>query len=923
LKKRRVHPTVNQREIGVQKHILYTKLQRPPVAPDILQRPRLLDRLNEGRHRTLTLISAPAGYGKSTLASRWVAACDSPSGWVSLDETDTDLRTFLSYVLAAVRSLSPKTQFRTEALLEASQLPSASVLAHHLLNDLHQIAEPFILVLDDYHHIRGESSVHDLLTEILAHPPKAMHLVLLTRRDPAFPLATMGGRGQVTEIRAGDLRFTPAEAAAFLKKKLRIPLDDATAALLDKKTEGWVTGLRLAGLYLRDQDDLKHRVRELRGSSLHITEYLVSEVLSRQNADIAAFLVETSILDRFCAPLCQAVHLRGAERRNGEQAFEAQGFIDWLVEANIFVIPLDDQGYWFRYHHLFQEFLQAMLRKQSNADAVAGLHMRASNWFAENGLIEEAIRHALAAQDAQAAVRLVVEHRYDLLNTSQFSRLSEWLRFLPEEAVLKNPLLLTTQAFMGLVFNPETDIYTYTELARRMAVTLSADSPDSLMFNGEIAVLQSVQDVILGRAATAIANAKKALQLLPRQTFYFRSLAIGAMAAGHQMEGDCSRGAKLMRDSLADPDWPVGIRAKMWLYLCIISFMDANTSAAVFSGRECLKIGGSTQFIHPKNNTRFFLGAIHYMRNELAEAKNYLKNIMKDREVSEPCPVVQASGILGFIHMAEGCPEEANRIIESISLDSWNMQDGYALSTREALPVELALRQGRVDEARRLSVGIDFDVSPPYWFPIVPQLTRIKLLLAEGADKSLKEAHIQLAELDEQMGRIHRKNVRIDVLALLALICHKSGEETAALEKLRAALALAEPGGWIRNFVDLGAPMRDLLERLIQVQPEHQYAQQVLAACNTAVQSNEPSGPDAEKRSGLSGKATVPILTQREIEILPLLAEGLSNKQIAAKLFVAQVTVKTHLQNIYRKLNARGRIETLKKASELGLITSD
>jgi LuxR family maltose regulon positive regulatory protein len=908
--------------MGVKPHILRTKLQVPRVAPDILPRARLLDRLNEGRQRTLTLVSAPAGYGKSTLASRWVAACGSPSGWVSLDERDRDLRTFLSYVLAAIRSLFPKTELGTEVFLEASPLPSVSVLARHLLNDLHQITKPFILVLDDYYQIQ-DSPVNDLVMELLAHPPQAMHLVLLTRHDPALPISSMRGRGQATEIRAADLRFTAAEAAGFLNKMLKVPVDDATAGLLEKKTEGWVTGLRLAGLYLRDRNDLKQRVQELSGSSRHIAEYLFTEVLAKQNPEIAAYMVESSILDRFCAPLCQAAHAKGIERQNEKQGLDAKQFIDRLVEANIFVIPLDDQGYWFRYHHLFQDFLQESLRKQACPATIAGLHMQASKWFAENDLIDEALQHALAAGDTPAAVHLVLQHRYELLNTSQFARLSRWLSLLPADAVAENPFLLMVQVFLGVEWSLDADLFACMERARRKADALPAEYPDLSTLTGEIALMQSVQNVVLGQPSSASIHAQKALQLLPKHALFSRSMAVAVIAVTHQMEGDRSQGVKVLSDALAESEWPAGIRTRIWHHLGLLTFMDADSSGVLFAGHSCLENPGSTPFIQPRSNMQFSMGAVHYLRNELTEAKRHLTDVLMNCALAEAKYVVQACGILGFIRLAEGYPEEARHNLESVTANSSNMQDTFALATRDALLVEFALRQGEVDEARRLSVGVDFDLRPPHWLPYVPQLTRLKLLLAEGTDRSLREARTLLLELDERMARINRRNVRIDVLALLALVCHKLGEETAALEKLQAALDLAEPGGWIRNFVDLGTPMADLLERLNQTQPVHTYTQQVLKACRVEALGNPPTDRDAEKTLRISGQAAVPILSNRETEILHLLAEGLSNKEIASRIHVATETVKTHLQNIYGKLHTRGRIGALKKARALGVIATD
>ena len=344
--------------------ILYTKLQRPAAAPDILPRARLLEQLDKGRQVTLTLISAPAGYGKSTLASRWVASCECPSGWVSLDESDSDMHMFLSYVLTAIRSLFPKAELRTETFLEATSLPPASELARHLLNDLHQIPVPFILVLDDYHHIRRGAPVNDLLDEFLAHPPRGMHLVLLTRQDPALTIATMRGRGLLNEIRASDLRFTPDESAEFLSRMLNVIVDPTTTALLEAKTEGWAVGLRLAGLYLQGQKELKRSLQQLSGNSRHIAEYLLAEVVSKQHPEMVSYLLETSILDRFCAPLCHQMRQIRSHGHVKESEVGAEQFIQWLADANLFVIALDNEGYWFRYHHLFHDFLKGELHKQ-------------------------------------------------------------------------------------------------------------------------------------------------------------------------------------------------------------------------------------------------------------------------------------------------------------------------------------------------------------------------------------------------------------------------------------------------------------------------------------------------------------------------------------------------------------------------------
>jgi LuxR family transcriptional regulator, maltose regulon positive regulatory protein len=908
--------TANGAEIGLKQGILLTKLQRPNVAPDIFPRARLLDQLNEGRHRPLTLISAPAGYGKSTLASRWVATCASPSGWVSLDESDSDLRMFPRYVLAAIKSASSKLEFRTEALLEASQLPSALVLAHQLLNDLHQITKPFILVLDDFHRIH-ETSVHDLVTEVLAYPPQAMHLVLLTRRDPPLPIAKLRGRGQVTEIRSADLRFAPDEAAGFLNKMLKVPVDDDTAALLDQKMEGWVTGLRLAGLYLQGQKDMKLRVQELSGSSGYIAEYLAAEVLSRQHPEMVSYLLETSILDRFCAPLCGQMHQKQSSK---QPEFSADQFIQWLVDSDLFVIALDDEGYWFRYHHLFQAFLKGELRKQRTADRIADLHRIAGTWFAENDLIEEAIRHLMAAGDLSSAIQLIVDHRYELMNTSRFFRLNRWLTFLPENKVAENPLLASTRAFIGIEQGKDADAYAFTENAGRMLAALSPKSEAYPILKGEVLVLQSLVDLLKGDAQSGLAHAQEAFDYLPENAVMIRSLQVGVNSACYQMTGNGKQAVAMIRDVLSNSILPANIQARMHYYLCIVQYMEANLPGAMNSSRECLRSIRDLPFFHTRAFANYFLGAGHYLRNELGMAQSALLKVLDEPHAANPSYVAHAGFILACIYLSQDSEVAATQVLDRILAHCQDNDHATALSIIQAFEAEFALRRSDIQRAHQICKHADFDVRPPLWFFYVPQLTPIKCLLAEGTEDSLKKAHTRLIKWEERMRRVNRINVRIENLALLALICQKRNDQAAALKNLQTALDLAESGSWIRTFVDLGMPMMDLLQGLIQQQTGQTFAQLVLKACQEEHSKIASFELDAATKPRISENTPYTVLTRREIDILPLLAEGLSNKEIAARLHIAPVTVKTHLQNIFKKLNTKNRIEALKKSREIGII---
>ena len=427
--------------------LIRTKLQRPPIVGDHVHRSELLELLDQRIQRPLTLVTAPAGYGKSTLVSCWLEACDLPTAWLSLDETDNDLHLFLSYLLAAVQTVSPAAGKEIQSILNAPRLPPIPALSSSLINELDKIDQAFILTLDDYHVIQNEA-IHELLIEILKHPPRAMHLVLASRIDPPLPLASLRAGGEMTEIRVQDLRFSLEETAEYLQKLMGKTIEDNIVALLGKKTEGWVTGLRLVVLSLRHREDLNRVLTDLPNDNRYVMDYMVAEILSQQPPTMQEYLLTTSILGRFCAPLCDAVCI--SDTASGVCQISGQEFLQLLKKANLFVIPLDEEHRWFRYHHLFKNLLQRRLKHRFKPDDIRGLHANASTWFEENGHFEEAIQHALAGGEVERAAEIVGRARHDLMNRDQWHRLARWLKLFSHEVVQQYLHLILLHCWLDL-----------------------------------------------------------------------------------------------------------------------------------------------------------------------------------------------------------------------------------------------------------------------------------------------------------------------------------------------------------------------------------------------------------------------------------------------------------------------------------------
>jgi LuxR family maltose regulon positive regulatory protein len=747
--------------------------------------------------------------------------------------------------------------------------------------------------------------------------------VIVSRRDPPMPVASMRARGELTEIRAADLRFSVSETAHLLSQHLHREVDQATAAELVSRTEGWVTAIHLAALSMRYGSPDASPDITVKGDSAFLQEYLLTEVLSNLPAHWLDWIFAAAHVDRFCAPLCEA--LCGDQRWDTQGVHTGEQFIKWLVGTNLFTIPLDDQRRWFRFHHLFQRFVLDSLGRRRDADTIATLHLRASRWFEENELLDEAIRHALAGKDIDAAVRIVVEHRYDLMNTEQWHRLDAWMKMLPDTAIETSPPLTGARYFLAVHYGNTAEVDDSRQKTEGFVSASSPNDAGSAALHGEFAVMRNMFALSGGDADSMIRRGDRALQLLPPEALHIREIAVGTVIVGHQMNDELEAGRAVLREALSSPSLAERGRAKLlnsWSLACI---MNGDLGEVLASSAQCLQISEQQQLPAMVTSSRHNLGVNHYLRNELDLAEPLLRDLYESRAASAPTYVAYGAFALALVHVALGNAEDAEQLLADLC-DYYPLSLGVTASkVARACRVELQVRLGHIAEAVHMSATVDFDFLRPIWFFWTHQLTPIKMMLAEGSPGKLTTARELLTTMDSQMRGMHRKSVRIDVLALLAVVCDAQGDTAAAQEHLAVALELAQPGGFIRNFVDLGPQM---LELLIRLRTSYRggdaslelHTDRILDAFTPDTDEQSPESSTSSRNSHVTPTKQVDALTERESQILILLATELSPKEMSDELVVSTATVRTHISNIYQKLGTHSRFQTVQRAQELSLL---
>ncbi|MFC1581094.1 response regulator [Thermodesulfobacteriota bacterium] len=912
--------TTDERTADISDATLFNKLKRPPINEKHLHRQRLLDQLDQNLQLPLTLVVAPAGYGKTSLVSGWLDSSSSSSAWISLDDDINNLRMFLRYFLAAVQDIFPGACQDTLDMVNALKLPPVKVLGNSLIKELDRVEQSFILVLDDFQCIKDES-VGDLFAQLLDHPPKSIHLVLISRRDPALPLARLRAKGFLSEIRTQNLRFDAMETAILLSNLLGNQVDSSTAALLEEKTEGWVTGLRLAALSLQHKGNYEPKLLAEQVDAKYVMEYLFIEALSVQQSEILDYLMGSAILDRFTGPLCEAVCTPGADTSACEMG--GWDYIAWLRKENLFLVPLDAQNRWFRYHHLFKELLLNRLKREYSAEEIKVLHTRASEWFAENGLIEEALEHTLAGGDVEAAARLVVQHGFDLMNNEQWPRLERWLKLLPEKFIYQDPELVILHAWTHV------PSYRLSEMASCLgkAEALFSDSTIGAHLQGHMDGLHSFRHFMNADGKSTLTCAQRAYENIPQKHRWPRITVSILQILSYHILGDSKKAhseiEQMIRNGtlrgtsdgflLASPCfayWMAGDLATMLQFASRSQRMDAHLESPAAFGHG-----------------RYFTGIANYHRNEFHIAEKKLLPLVKSHYLHNLMNFANSAFALALIYQAWGRVDEARQIAEAVVSHTLDTNNTEVMQIARAFQAEVALRQGGLAEASRWAEQFTAKpFRPMYWF-YVPQLTLVRVLLAQDTRSGRENARDLLTELYDFVVSTHNTRFQIDVLALQAMLYDAQDDEPAALEALTEALEQAEPGGFIRLFVDLGPQMANLLKRLVKQNVAVRYIGRILAAfkedeLGAVPDASDPGGlsPHHPPQRSSSSQPLVEPLTNRELDLMELLAQRMSNKEIASELCISTETVKKHLNNIYGKLNVSGRRQAVEKADSLGIL---
>lgn len=897
--------------------LILTKLRLPFTRPALVARPWLQERIALGLSGPLTLITAPAGFGKTTLLASYIAGLGMPIAWLSLDKNDNQEGRFLSYLVAALQEADHAIGSIAAQMLASTQLAQAEVVLTSLINDLDSTDMDIVLVLDDYHCISSQA-VHDSVSFLLEHCPSTFHLVIATRSDPPLPLARLRARGQMTELRSADLRFTETEAAQFLNDIMGFHLDAESIAVLENRTEGWIAGLQMAALSLRNRENVPGFIEGFSGTNSYILDYLLEEVLTSQPPEIQRFLLYTSVLERLTAPLCDflleinEMHKSaddGAPHSRSHSHLQSAPVLADLERGGLFLTPLDDERTWYRYHHLFADLLRSRLH-QAHPDLISRLHIRASTWLEREGYIPEAIHHLLATQEMEHAAALIEVYGPGRWSENDPSVI-QMADNLPREIILARPKLGLYQVWLLITQGRiERALRLLEDLKRKLSII--GPEPEQRWMHTVITLALA----FLSRpgGTSDLFPDYRLVEEIPAEEPILRNTAdfLYVMTLGRQ--GQLDRAVEVATMCIQREKKRSGTLAIHSLvpFLTRGYLMQGRLRAAASLCRESLEpLGGESRYADATGSVKIDLGEVLCEWNCLEEAGQYIREGLQDNEpwrniMTDGFGLIALTRVLLAQENYVGAVQVAKKLEPRLSSHSWPREfdeDFYTLMVR----VQLASGdlQSASQWANQFELNNDFDLHKERY-----QMTLARIRLAQGR---YAEAEKLLVGEAPPAGAGSQVTRELEFNLLLAVAIAGQGRLPEALEIIEICLAMAEPEGYIRIFLDVGEPVRELLMAYLKsATPGRElYAQKVLDSFS----SIRPLKPPVSPPFGL-----VEPLTEREMEVLQLMALGSTNQEIAQQLIVARGTIKAHAASIYRKLDVTNRTEAVARARELGAL---
>jgi LuxR family maltose regulon positive regulatory protein len=944
--------------------LLATKLYIPPGRPEMVSRPHLVERLKLGLDRKLALISAPAGFGKTTLLSEYAASCGRPVAWLSLDASDNDPTRFWMYVVAALQTVYQDLGVIAVGMLRSSGVsgtatpPSFESLLTGLINEIAQVPAPFALVLDDFHTISAQP-IHQGLTFLLDNmppPARGMQLILSSRADPPWPLARLRARGEMTELRVQDLRFSPEETTAFLNDMLALGLSPQDVAALEARTEGWIAGLQMVGIALQarlSQSGLPQMpfspagqreaesihpvstfIKALTGSHRYILDYLLEEVLEQQSSDVQAFLLQTSILDRMTAPLCDAVSGRD----------DSQTVLVQLDHSNLFLVPLDHERRWYRYHHLFADLLQRRL-EQARPNQVPALHHKASQWYEQNGLLAEAVGHALAGGDVDSVARLVEKDALASIYQGEVMTLVGWLEALPEEVVRSRPWLSVAYAWAlaiaGEIDGVEAKLGHAEDALERMRTEPSRDDgldeAAARRISGHLLTLRAYTWAVRADVSRAAELLREAVERLADEDPTVRGFATSLLGSVLRWSGDFGAAANAWAKATAIYQAAHDSHGAV-MVLCALAALQIEQGQLRTAAGTCRDALQITEAYLQRGGRRLSVAGPAYARmSALLHEWNDLEGALgHSRESLELCkrPGQAESLTTSYVALARalqavGDADGAVHAMQQAAQVASKLSSWYATMVA-AYQARLWLAQGDLAAASRWAAPLEDTLDlgcEPRLLDFEQYLTLARVLITLGMqkprsrgepEKALAKALTWLAWLLEAAEAAGATGRIIEILVLQAAARYAEGEVTEALTALERALSLAEREGYVRTFVEVGEPVDELLQRAARRGIHPEYVRKLLAAFEDEKEAKGRRAGPAEPRG--YADALVEPLSERELQVLRLLITSLSTPEIADELVIATSTVRSHIKSIYGKLNVHSRMDAVQRAEELGLL---